>query len=147
MAVQTPLPSSNSTVFVSRLNITRHRKVTFVTEASTGEMRAATVTSSLGLGNSGVCVTDAMNGPGRLVDDSFALPGVGVTKKTACVMPGRKPYETSGNCGGNFGSNAAATVPSGHASERYLPPLESLKFVCSGAPGTRRSFPEAHTSR
>ena len=37
-------------------------------------------------------------------------------------------------------------VPFGSVSERYSPEASSLKFVCSGAPGTRRFLPEANTT-
>src|ERR1051325_11860554 len=52
-----------------------------------------------------------------------------------------------GYCGGNSGANSEAMVPSGMTRARYSPPALRLKEVCSGAPGTRRSFPEAKTTR
>ena len=38
-----------------------------------------------------------------------------------------------------------AAVPSGVNNARYSPSAESLKLVCSGAPGVARSLPEAKT--
>src|SRR5882762_6393584 len=52
-----------------------------------------------------------------------------------------------GNCSGYCGANSETTVPSGWTSARYSPPALRLNLVCNGAPATRRSLPEAKTTR
>src|SRR6266516_6628679 len=75
------------------------------------------------------------------------LIGALVAIKTVLVVTRLKPNETSGACGGNSGANWIATWKSGRTSARYSPAEESLKLVCSGAPGDRRFLPEAKTTR
>src|SRR4051794_9897028 len=68
--------------------------------------------------------------------------------RVSLVVRMPKPYETSGAWGGNVGENCVAIlVPSGFTRARYSPLFESLKFVCNGAPTTRRSLFEAKTTR
>ena len=46
------------------------------------------------------------------------------------------------------GENSVATVvPPGSTSARYSPSASSWKLACSSPPGSRRSFPDAKTSR
>src|SRR5258706_10680500 len=52
-----------------------------------------------------------------------------------------------GNCSGYTGANSDAIDPSGRMRARYSPLELRLNRVCNGAPGTRRSLPEAKTIR
>ena len=73
------------------------------------------------------------------------VAGCKMTLLTAPVIT--YPYEISGNCAGKDGENSLVFVaPSGITRARYSPEPLSLKLVCNGAPGTRRSLFEAKTT-
>src|ERR1043166_3551217 len=74
-------------------------------------------------------------------------PGVGTPMNCARLgSPPRMPYDTSPSCGG-YGLNSCTTSGPGPNSPRYPPPLFNRKFVCNGAAGFTRFFPDAHTIR
>ena len=80
----------------------------------------------------------------RLNDAGFTLVELTISILIISVVvpvTSPKPNETSGSCRGNKGANSVAMVtPSGCTRARNSPAADSLKLVCSGAPGTTRSF-------
>ena len=81
-----------------------------------------------------------------------ALPGTRydalAPSATSTVRLNISPNPRSASCGGYCGAYCCSTVtPSGLTSARYSPPFASEKFVCSTPPATRRSFPDANTTR